>query len=151
MAQLKYDADVSDEQAASEQAYTTDIYSEMGDKAAACLKKGMNSSYKEVLADKMGIENAPYIEYFRENTGELTELNRKEKELLRAYDKLAAGDFTVELENGQWSYSRLEREPDLDDGQYGRDRGCIGQGKEPGAGAAKFRETGSCAPPDSGA
>lgn len=39
MAQLKYDADVSDEQAASEQAYTTDIYSEMGDKAAACLKR----------------------------------------------------------------------------------------------------------------
>ena len=100
MAQLEYDADVSDEQAASEQAYTTDIYSEMGDKAAACLKKGMNSSYKKVLADKMGIENAPYIEYYRENTGELTELNRKEQELLREYDKLAAGDFTVELENG---------------------------------------------------
>lgn len=39
MAQLEYDADVSDEQAASEQAYTTDIYSEMGDKAAACLKR----------------------------------------------------------------------------------------------------------------
>lgn len=114
MAQLKYDADVSDEQAAAEQAYTTDIYSEMGDKAAACLKKGMNSSYKEVLTDKMGIENAPYIEYYRENTGELTELNRKEQELLREYDKLAAGDFTVELEGGQWSYSRLEREPDLD-------------------------------------
>ena len=38
MAQLEYDADESDEQAASEQAYTTDIYSEMGDKAAACLK-----------------------------------------------------------------------------------------------------------------
>lgn len=107
MAQLKYDADVSDEQAAAEQAYTTDIYSEVGDKAAACLKKGMNSSYKEVLTDKMGIENAPYIEYYRENTGELTELNRKEQELLREYDKLAAGDFTVELEGGQWSYNGL--------------------------------------------
>lgn len=41
----------------------------------------------------MGIENAPYIEYYRENTGELTELNRKEQELLREYDKLAAGDL----------------------------------------------------------
>ena len=61
MAQLNYDRDVSDEQAAAEQAYTTDIYSEMGDKAAACLKKGMNSSYKELLTDKMGIEYAPYV------------------------------------------------------------------------------------------
>lgn len=118
MAQLKYDADVSDGQAAAEQAYTTDIYSEMGDKAAACLKKGLNSSYREALADKMGIEHVPYIEYYRENSVELTELNRKEQELLREYDKLAAGDFTVELEDGQWSYSRLEREPDLDDGHY---------------------------------
>ncbi|MCQ5146814.1 hypothetical protein NE476_31585, partial [Enterocloster bolteae] len=42
-----------------------------------------------------------------------SELNRREQELLREYDKLAAGDFTVELEGGQWSYSRLEREPDL--------------------------------------
>ena len=139
MAQLEYDADVSDEQAASEQAYTTDIYSEMGDKAAACLKKGMNSSYKKVLADKMGIENAPYIEYYRENTGELTELNRKEQELLREYDKLAAGDFTVELENGQWSYSRLEREPDLDDGQYAEIEDALVREKNRVLGS-KFRE-----------
>lgn len=80
-----------------------------GDKAAACLKKGMNSSYKELLTDKMGIEYAPYIEYYGK-IRELTELNRREQELLREYDKLA-GDFTVELEGGQWSYSRLEREP----------------------------------------
>lgn len=139
MAQLKYDADVSDEQAAAEQAYTTDIYSEMGDKAAACLKKGMNSSYKEVLTDKMGIENAPYIEYYRENTGELTELNRKEQELLREYDKLAAGDFTVELEGGQWSYSRLEREPDLDDGQYAEIEDALVREKNRVLGS-KFRE-----------
>ena len=33
--------------------------------------------------------------------GELTELNRREQELLREYDKLAAGGFTVELEGGQ--------------------------------------------------
>ena len=41
----------------------------MGDKAAACLKKGMNSSYKELLTDKMGIEYAPYIEYYRKIPG----------------------------------------------------------------------------------
>ena len=139
MAQLNYDRDVSDEQAAAEQAYTTDIYSEMGDTAAACRKKGMNSSYKELLTDKMGIEYAPYIEYYRENTGELTELNRKEQELLREYDKLAAGDFTVELENGQWSYSRLEREPDLDDGQYAEIEDALVREKNRVLGS-KFRE-----------
>lgn len=139
MAQLKYDADVSDEQAAAEQAYTTDLYSEMGDKAAACLKKGMNSSYKDVLADKMGIDNAPYIEYYRENSGEMTELNRKEQELLREYDKLAAGDFTVEFKDGQWSYSRLEREPDLDDGQYAEIEDALVREKNRVLGG-KFRE-----------
>ncbi len=40
MAQLNYDRDVSDEQAAAEQAYTTDIYSEMGDKAQPALRRG---------------------------------------------------------------------------------------------------------------
>ena len=139
MAQLNYDRDVSDEQAAAEQAYTTDIYSEMGDKAAACLKKGMNSSYKELLTDKMGIEYAPYIEYYRENSGELTELNRREQELLREYDKLASGDFTVELEGGQWSYSRLEREPDLDDGQYAEIEDALVREKNRVLGS-KFRE-----------
>lgn len=139
MAQLKYDADVSDGQAAAEQAYTTDIYSEMGDKAAACLKKGLNSSYREALADKMGIEHVPYIEYYRENSVELTELNRKEQELLREYDKLAAGDFTVELEDGQWSYSRLEREPDLDDGHYAEIEYALVREKNRVLGS-KFRE-----------
>ena len=139
MAQLNYDRDVSDEQAAAGQAYTTDIYSEMGDKAAACLKTGMNSSYKELLTDKMGIEYAPYIEYYRENSGELTELNRREQELLREYDKLAAGDFTVELEGGQWSYSRLEREPDLDDGQYAEIEDALVREKNRVLGS-KFRE-----------
>ena len=139
MAQLKYDRDVSDEAAAAEQAYTTDIYSEMGDKAAACLKKGMNSSYKKILADRMGIENAPYIEYYRENSGELTELNRKEQELLREYDKLAAGDFTVELEDGQWSYSRLERETDLDTSRYSEVEDALVREKNRVLGT-KFRE-----------
>ena len=87
----------------------------------------------------MGIEYAPYIEYYRENSGELTELNRREQELLREYDKLAAGDFTVELEGGQWSYSRLEREPDLDDGQYAEIEDALVREKNRVLGS-KFRE-----------
>lgn len=118
MAQLRYDRDVSDEAAAAEQAYTTKLYSELGDKTMACLKKGMDSSYKELLTEQMGSEFAPYAIYYEEKPEELTELNGKEQELLREYDRLAVREVTVELEDGQWSYSRLEQDTDLSSERY---------------------------------
>lgn len=118
MAQVAYDQNVSDEAAAAEQAYTTQLYNELGDKALRCLKKGMDSSYKELLTQQAGKEYAPFIEHYREASQEITDLNQREQKLLQEYDRLAAGDITVELEDGQWSYSRLERENDLSAERY---------------------------------
>lgn len=118
MAQVAYDRDVSNEEAAAEQAYTTDLYSEMGDRIIVCLAAGMQSSYRQQLADIIGREYAPYIQYYQEKPLEVTDLNKREQELLREYDLLAAGEITVELEDGQWTYSRLEKEKDLSTDRY---------------------------------
>lgn len=42
MAQIMYDRDISDQEAAGEQAYTTQLYSEMGNKAAAACKRAFS-------------------------------------------------------------------------------------------------------------
>ena len=118
MAQLVYDRDVSDEGAASEQDYMADLYSKMGDEVSGCLKMGLESSYKQLLTEQMGEENAAYMQRHRETPQELTELNEKENDLLQEYNRLSAGECTVELEDGQWSYSRLEKEPGLSEERY---------------------------------
>lgn len=58
MAQLRYDRDVSNQEAAEEQAYTTDLYSEVGNKVFTCIQKGLNSSYRQLLEQEIGREYA---------------------------------------------------------------------------------------------
>lgn len=118
MAQITYDRDVSDEEAAGEQAYTSQMYDEMADKAASCLKNGLSSTYRPLLEEKMGSENAEAITYYEEYSGEELELRNREQELLREYDQLASGGFTVQLEDGDWTYERLETDTNLDTERY---------------------------------
>lgn len=66
MAQIMYDRDISDQEAAGEQAYTTQLYSEMGNKAAACLQKGLQSSYRSLLEEKIGEAYVPKIAYYED-------------------------------------------------------------------------------------
>lgn len=118
MAQIEYDKDVSNEAAAQEQAYTTDLYAELGDKAASCISRGLATSYANALEDRIGGEYVSMLEYYQEDSQERQELDKKEQELLRQYDQLAADDITVEYNGQQWNYQRLETEEDLSTDTY---------------------------------
>ena len=118
MAQIEYDKDVSNEAAAQEQAYTTDLYAELGDKAASCISRGLATSYANALEDRIGGEYVSMVEYYQEDSQERQELDKKEQELLRQYDQLAADDITVEYNGQQWNYQRLETEEDLSTDTY---------------------------------
>lgn len=118
MAQIQYDRDVLNQDAAAEQAYTSDLYSEMGNKALTCLKKGMQSSYRPLLEEKIGKDYAYAVAYYEDSTPEEQALSRQEEELMRQYDQLAAGDISAQYQGEQWDYKRLEAEPDLDTEVY---------------------------------
>ena len=118
MAQIMYDRDISDQEAAGEQAYTTQLYSEMGNKAAACLQKGLQSSYRSLLEEKIGEAYVPKIAYYEDYSQEELDLHRKEEDLIREYDQLASGSISVEYDGEQWDYGRLEKEPDMDTADY---------------------------------
>ena len=118
MAQIEYDKDVSNEAAAQEQAYTTDLYAELGDKAASCISRGLATSYANALEDRIGGEYVSMVEYYQEDSQERQELDKKEQELLRQYDQLAADDITVEYNGQRWNYQRLETEEDLSTDTY---------------------------------
>lgn len=118
MAQVKYDRDMSDETAVEEQAYTSDLYTELGNKALVCIKKGMDSSYRQLLVEKIGEEYAYGVSYYEDDTPEEQELRKEEEELIREYDQLAVSDLPVEIKGGQWSYQRLETEPDISEAEY---------------------------------
>ena len=90
MAQIEYDKDVSNEAAAQEQAYTTDLYAELGDKAASCISRGLATSYANALEDRIGGEYVSMVEYYQEASQERQELDKKEQELLRQFAQLAA-------------------------------------------------------------
>ena len=108
----------------------------------------MNSSYKELLTDKMGIEYAPYIEYYRENSGELTELNRREQELLRSMTNWlpAILRWSWRADSGAtagWNGNRT-----LTTGSTAEIEDALVREKEPGSGQ-QVPGTGPGAPPDS--
>lgn len=118
MAQITYDRDISDEAAAEEQSYTSQLYDEMADKVASCLKNGLSSAYRSLLEEKMGAEYAETLFYYEEYSDEELELRNKEQELIREYDQFASQDFTVDLEDGQWTYERLETDTALGTERY---------------------------------
>lgn len=118
MAQIQYDRDVLDQDAVAEQAYTSDLYSEMGNKVLTCLKKGMQSSYRPLLEEKIGREYAYAVAYYEDSAPEEQALSRQEEELMRQYDQLAASGISAEYQGEQWDYKRLEAEPDLDSDVY---------------------------------
>lgn len=136
MAQIMYDRDISDQEAAAEQAYTTQLYSEMGNKAAACLQKGLESSYRSLLETKIGKTYVPMIAYYEDYSQEELDLHNREEELIREYDQLASGGISVEYDGEQWDYERLAKEPDMSTEDYsevnealGRERNRILGGK----------------------
>ena len=127
MAQIMYDRDISDQEAAGEQAYTTQLYSEMGNKAAACLQKGLQSSYRSLLEEKIGEAYVPKIAYYEDYSQEELDLHRKEEDLIREYDQLASGSISVEYDGEQWDYGRLEKEPDMDTADYSEVSEALGR------------------------
>lgn len=139
MAQLRYDRDVSNQEAAAEQAYTTDLYSEVGNRVFACIRKGLNSSYRQLLEEKIGREYAYGMAYYEEETEEQQELNREEEELIRQYDQLAVSDITVEYNGESWTYKRLETEQELETDIYNNVSEALSREKNRLLGE-KFRE-----------